>query len=121
MDVVNRSADVNTAQLVGTSKGEVIVQVFDWAEFLGDHFRRVPQVMSYHHLTISALLPDTVSLKQFSDSPTSEFKILRDTLWNPTSDQLPPSIKPSGLSSARLRYEGSVKRALRTLCDHVHQ
>ena len=40
MDVINKSADVNTAQLVGTQNGEVIVHVYDWVTFLGDHFQK---------------------------------------------------------------------------------
>ena len=38
VEVVSKSADVNTAQLVGNLNGGVIVQVYDWAKFLGDHF-----------------------------------------------------------------------------------
>jgi len=41
VDVVNTSADVNTAQLVGSQDGEVTL-AYDWAIFLGEHFRKVP-------------------------------------------------------------------------------
>ena len=33
--IVNTSSDINIAQLVGTQKGEVIVPVYDWMQFLG--------------------------------------------------------------------------------------
>ena len=46
---VNSSADVNTAQLAGTQDGEVVVPTYDWAQFLGEHCRKVPQMKSYHH------------------------------------------------------------------------
>ena len=32
-DVVESSAHVNTAQLVGTQNGEVVVPVYDWSQF----------------------------------------------------------------------------------------
>lgn len=38
-NVVNSSADVNVAQLVGTQEGEPIVSAYNWASLLGDHFR----------------------------------------------------------------------------------
>lgn len=40
-----------TAQLVGTQSVEVIVQAYNWATFLGGHFRKVPQMKLYHHFT----------------------------------------------------------------------
>ena len=42
VDVVNSSADVNVAQLVGTQSGEPVVPVYNWAAFLGEH------VVLYH-------------------------------------------------------------------------
>jgi len=33
-DVVELSAHVNAAQLVGTQNGEVVVPVYDWSQFL---------------------------------------------------------------------------------------
>ena len=40
--VVDVSADVNVAQLVGTQSGEPVVPMYNWATFLGGHFRTVP-------------------------------------------------------------------------------
>ena len=39
-DVVESSADVNVAQLVGTQDGRMVVPVYDWSQFLGEHFER---------------------------------------------------------------------------------
>ena len=63
MDVVNRSAHMNTAQMVGTQSREVIVHVhvYDWAIFLGDHFQKVAQIKSYHPFTFSSPRPGTDS------------------------------------------------------------
>ena len=38
-NVVNSSADVNVAQLVGTQEGEPIVPTYNWASFLGDQLQ----------------------------------------------------------------------------------
>lgn len=103
-DVVEKSADVNTAQIVGTQEGQVVVSVYDWATFLGEHFRKVPQMTSYHHFTFTVSKPGFVTMKKFSDSESISFKLLSDIAWVPTPYQLPPPILPSGLSSTRQWY-----------------
>ena len=104
VDVVNNSADVNIAQLVGTQDGKVLVPTYSWASFLGEHFRKLPQIKSYHHFQFLASKPGVVTLKKFSDSSTSTFKLLHDDDWTPTADELPPVIHPPGLSNARQWY-----------------
>ena len=71
VDVVNTSAEVNVAQLDGTQDGEVVVPTYDWAFFLGEHFRKVPQMKSYHHFNFSSSSPGDVSMKVYSDSDCS--------------------------------------------------
>ena len=56
-EVVNSSADVNLAQLVGSQAGEPVVPTYDWASFLRGHFWSVPQLKSYHHFIFSAAQP----------------------------------------------------------------
>lgn len=104
VDVVNQSADVNTAQLVGSQEGEVLVPMYDWASYLGEYFRKVPQMKSYHHFTFSHRTPGEVELKLFSDSTSTSFQILADKSWVPTTAELPPQISPSGLSNQRQWY-----------------
>jgi hypothetical protein len=48
-EVVNTSADVNMAQLVGTQNGEPVVTVYNWVTFLGQHFRTVPHLKKFHN------------------------------------------------------------------------
>ena len=102
VDVVNSSANVNTAQLAGTQDGEVVVPTYDWAQFLGEHCRKVPQMKSYHHFSRDA--PGVVALKKFRDSSSTTFRILADSSWKPSADDLPPQILPSGLSNERQWY-----------------
>ena len=63
VDVVNTSTDVNVAQLVGTQSGEPVVPVYNWASYLGVHFRSIPHLKQYHHFIFSATHPGVVTLK----------------------------------------------------------
>ena len=103
VDVVNSSAEVNTAQLVGSQEGDVVVPTYDWATFLGKHFRKVPNIKQYHHFKFSRCSPGKVTLKELSDSPPSTFQMALDD-WQPSSSELPPQVKPSGLSDERRQY-----------------
>jgi len=51
-NAVNSSADVNVAQLVGTQHGGMVVPMYDWATYLGEHFRKMPGMKSYHHFSL---------------------------------------------------------------------
>jgi len=46
VDIVNSSADVNTAQLACMQDGEVVMPMYDWAQFPGEHCRKAPQMKS---------------------------------------------------------------------------
>ena len=54
--VVNESATVNTAQLVGTEDGTIIVPQYDWAEHFSTFFRRqaFKGIKCLHHLVFSS-------------------------------------------------------------------
>ena len=105
VDVVNSSADVNTAQLVGTEDGEILVPTYAWDDFLREHFRKLPGIKSYHHFVLSASSPGVVTLKTFSDSTASTFTLVYDDdNWAPTAEELPPIVQPSGLSNTRQWY-----------------
>ncbi len=104
MDCINNSAEVNAAQVVGTQDGEVVVPMYDWATFLGEHFRKMPGMKSYHHFTFTAANPGEVTLKLFSDSDSSQYRLLRDTEWVPSPSELPEVIPPAELSPKRQWY-----------------
>ena len=94
---------MNTVQLVGTQSGEILVPVYSWNTFLGEHFRKLPGIKKYHHFTLSASKPGVVTLKGYADSPSTTFSLLCDD-WTPAADEMPPVISPSGLSAERQRY-----------------
>ena len=43
-EAINSSARPNTTELVGLEDGTVLVPTHDWVEFLGTHFRKIPQL-----------------------------------------------------------------------------
>ena len=101
MDVVNTSADVNVAQLVGTQSGEPVVPVYNWASYLGVHFRSIPHLKQYHHFIFSATHPGVVTLKEYINSSEETFTMLDSGSWSPVASELPPLLKPSGLPLER--------------------
>jgi hypothetical protein len=60
--VVESSAVVNHAQLVGTQDGKVVVETYDWAGYFDIPFRQtaLKGIKGMHHLTFSHLKPGTV-------------------------------------------------------------
>ena len=101
VDVVNTSADVNVAQLVGTQSGE---PVYNWASYLGVHFRSIPHLKQYQHFIFSATHPGVVTLKEHSNSSGETFTMLDSGSWSPVASEFPPLIKSSGLPLERQWY-----------------
>lgn len=100
---VDASAQHNIPQLCGREDGTVFVNTYDWTAYLRPHFRRIKNVKQYHHFTISADSPGSVTLKMYADSSEETITLLKDE-WQPQSDLLPPVISPPGLSPERQWY-----------------
>lgn len=47
------NSGLNKVQLVGTHDGRIIVTVHDWASFLGQYFRKFPNIKKCHHFRFS--------------------------------------------------------------------
>ena len=104
--VVESSAVVNHAQLVGTQDGQVLVPTYDWAQFFDGPFRQsaLKGIKAMHHLTFTHLKPGTVIVKDSVTSPEREINLLQDRSWKPTKSDLPSIITPPGLSLERQQY-----------------
>ena len=106
--VVNDSAKVNYAELVGREDGTVLVPQYDWAEYFTPFFKRqgFKGIKSLHHLVFSRTTPGYVVVREYNDSPEKKLKILSDEYlhWVPSSSELPPVIDPPGLSQERKEY-----------------
>ena len=104
--VVETSAVVNHAQLVGTQDGRVLVPTYDWAKFFDKPFRQkaLSGIKSMHHLTFSKDLPGTAFVKDSVTSPEREVNLLQDRSWIPTSSDLHSIIAPPGLPLEQRQY-----------------
>ena len=94
--VVESSAVVNHAQLVGTQDGKVLAPTYDWAKFFDKPFRQkaLTGIKGMHHLTFTSDSPGKVIVKDSVTSPEREIDLLQDKSWKPTSADLPPIIPP---------------------------
>ena len=104
VDVVESSADVNFAQLVGAQSGETLVQMYDWASHFQPYFRTLHGIKKHHHFLFSKSAPHIVRIQQYSDTTETEYPLLSDTTWIPSIDKLPQIITPTGLSAERQLY-----------------
>lgn len=106
--VVNTSAEVNHAQLVGKEDGTVLVPQYDWAAYFAPYYKRqaFKGIKSLRHLTFSQGTPGSVMVREYTDSQENQISILaKDHLhWAPSSSDLPPEMKPPGLSRERKEY-----------------
>ena len=104
--VVEESAVVNHAQLVGTQDGTVIVPTYNWADFFDAPFRQtaLKGIKSMHHLTFTSSKPGCAIVKDSINSPEREINLLTDRNWKPRATILPPIISPPGLSKERRQY-----------------
>ena len=102
--VVNNSADVSRAKLVGNEQGEVFVATYDWLSYFAQHLRKVSGIKRYHQFIFSSTNPEIVECKQYSNSASEKINISKDPHWQPSSSILPPKILPKGLSLERQWY-----------------
>ena len=104
--VVNTSATCNTAQLVGTQSGDVIVPTYNWSSHFSTRLKKIPNITSYHHFKFHQNKPAEVDVQEYSDSPMVTINILKKdkTPWDPSSDDLPAVVHPAGLSEERQVY-----------------
>ena len=119
--VTNASAVVNTAQLCGIEKGEVVVPTYDWKSFLQSRFKVLHNIKSYHHFRFSSEAPGIVFVREHVDTEEHKLLLLRDSTWRPSQLHLPPIITPLGLSLDRQWY---LYDSIRQFCpesarDHV--
>lgn len=91
-------------ELVGTHDGRVIVPVYDWVSFLGQYFRKLPNIKKFHHFSFTSENPGMFFLKQFVSSLEQSFMMLKNNGIFPPSSTLPCVINPVGLTKERKEY-----------------
>ena len=107
VDVVNKSAAMNHAQLVGDQTGNVTVASHDWATFFEN--RVIKSVMKgikfFSHFRFSSAHPGTVYARKSCDvTDEKKIKLLSDMSWRPSPSDLPNALVPEGLSLKRQWY-----------------
>ena len=106
--LVNDSATVNYAQLVGREDGTILVHQYDWASFLNPYFKRqaFEGLKSLHHLVFSSEHPGKVMVRKETDGTEETVTILKKQhlSWKPDPSVLPSEIQPQGLSHERRQY-----------------
>ena len=101
--VVNGSARVNSAQLVGTEDGTSYVPVGDWQSHLSPYFRPLPGIKSFQHFRFDATAPGKVFARVSLDSPETTFALLtrEASALPPTA---PVAVSPAGMTPQRQWY-----------------
>ena len=87
--IVETSAIANSAQLVGSQFGEVIVPTFDWTEYLAQFFKKVQGIKSFHHFSFNCDEPGKVTVKLLSDSVEEKLDLLREKDTRPLRNHKP--------------------------------
>ena len=76
--MVDQSADVNVAQLVGTQDGETRVATYQWASLFKPYFTKLIGIKKYQHFRFDASRPGVVFVKVYSDSSENAVRLLTD-------------------------------------------
>jgi len=94
---VEESASVNVAEFVGLHNGTVRVPTYDWATYLGQFYKKLPNIKSYYHFRFDKEFPGTVFCKQywFSEEKANQL---------PQPGQLPEIVSPQGISRERAEH-----------------
>ena len=56
---VEDSAAVNVAKLVGLQNGTVLIATYEWVAYLGQYFKKPPQLKSFYHFRFDKEHPRT--------------------------------------------------------------
>ena len=76
---------------------------YDWTDFLAPRLKKITGLKKYHHFQVLSSSPGSVFVKEQSDTPEVEIKLLKEP-WNPDPNTLPSVIPPHGLSIERHWY-----------------
>ena len=101
---VEESASVNVAEFVGLHNGTVRVPTYDWATYLGQFYKKLPNIKSYYHFRFDKEFPGTVFCKQYWFSEEKAINLLRNRNQLPQPGQLPEIVRPQGISRERAEY-----------------
>ena len=102
--VVNTSAKVNVAQLVGTQEGENLVPTYNWTDMFAGNLCKLKNLKAQRHFRFDAATPGVVYTKVASDATEESVDLLINRDWAPSQSTLPTLVPPNGLSQERQQY-----------------
>lgn len=91
-------------QLVATQDGLVIVAANDWSTFLGQHFKKIPNIKKFHHIRFSKNEQGIVNCREYLSSPVQAIFFLRNGITIPPVSGLLQKINPEGLREECWNY-----------------
>ena len=103
-NVITNSAAPNITELIGLEDGTVLVPTYYWVEFLGLHFRKIPQINKQYHFIFTTTSRGKVALKEMNNSEEVKFKMLKDdwsTYGRKDSKKMSRNLKKSTSNSNR--------------------
>ena len=101
---VEYSAAVNVVELVRLHNGSVLIGTYDWVAYLGQYFKKLPQIKSFYHFRFDKEHPGKVFCKQYWDSEEEAVNLLRNRNFLPEPGQLPDIVDPQGICRERADY-----------------
>jgi hypothetical protein len=101
--VVNESACVNQAQLIGKEDGRSFVAVGEWQQHLSPYFKPFPGIKQYQHFRFDASFPGFVFAKITTESEEIKFNLMKGGESH-LPKQGPQQIIPPGLPLQRQWY-----------------
>ena len=67
VDIARTVEDSAAAELVGLHNGTVLIATYNWVAYLGQYFKKLPQIKSFYHFRFDKEHPGTVFCKQYWD------------------------------------------------------
>ena len=90
---------MNVLQLAGTLHGTCYVPTYNWSDFFEQH--TIKTALKCQYFRFKAKSPEMVYVKQKNSDIEQKIKLVKDTTWSPSANDLPDIITSPGLSLER--------------------
>ena len=73
MEVVNTSAEVNTAEVIGWEDGKVLIRNYDWTSFFAESMMKISGIKQFHHFQFSPANKGSLCLNPFQGNTNCKY------------------------------------------------
>lgn len=107
---ISRQVELSTAtgqnipQLVRDNRDKIQVKFYQWTAFLGQFFRTIPNISTYHNFRASEGQRGDIELRQYSSSEKTCFNMLKSDADTSKLNTLPELTHIPGLDLVRQWY-----------------